>query len=234
MAPHSDQSLMAIQVATLFRHDERARIVATNEPNPSRAPRLFVGRTRDGLVWRCRDDVPDDLAAEIGRLLAREPLDADLDSPPVWLDVLVRLLEWHAPVGRIWLGPAYYAPPGLAMPPGVVPTRPADAATLAVPFPEWASEVEGRQPCIGVVRNGAAVAICGCARCSPVAAEAGVETREAFRGRGFATAAVAAWVEAVRRSGRIPLYSTSHDNVASRAIARRLGLVRYGSDLSLA
>jgi hypothetical protein len=36
----------------------------------------------------------------------------------------------------------------------------------------------------------------------------------------------------VRRENRIPLYSTSWDNAASRGVARRLGLVLYGADLS--
>ncbi|HZS91689.1 MAG TPA: GNAT family N-acetyltransferase, partial [Chloroflexota bacterium] len=46
-------------------------------------------------------------------------------------------------------------------------------------------------------------------------------------------AVVAGWARAIRASGRIPLYSTSWDNHASQAVARKLGLVQYGTDLSL-
>ena len=49
-----------------------------------------------------------------------------------------------------------------------------------------------------------------------------------------AAAVVAAWAAAVRASGRLPLYSTSWDNVASQGVARKLGLVLYGADLSFA
>jgi hypothetical protein len=37
----------------------------------------------------------------------------------------------------------------------------------------------------------------------------------------------------VRELGRMPLYSTSWDNTASRALARSLGLVQYGATLQL-
>jgi predicted GNAT family acetyltransferase len=60
-----------------------------------------------------------------------------------------------------------------------------------------------------------------------------VETLEGYRGRGHAPAAVAAWARAVRATGRIPLYSTSWDNLASQAVARKLGLIPYGADFSL-
>ncbi len=62
---------------------------------------------------------------------------------------------------------------------------------------------------------------------------AGIETLEAYRGRGYATAVVAGWAYAIRATDRIPLYSTSWDNLASQAVAHRLGLVQYGTDLSL-
>ncbi|MGH2617528.1 MAG: GNAT family N-acetyltransferase, partial [Thermomicrobiales bacterium] len=41
------------------------------------------------------------------------------------------------------------------------------------------------------------------------------------------------WAQAVRQEGRIPLYSTSWENLASQAVARKLGLVLYGVDLDI-
>lgn len=61
-----------------------------------------------------------------------------------------------------------------------------------------------------------------------------METLPAFRGRGLATAAVACWGRAVQRSGRTALYSTSWENAASRAIAKKLSAVLYGEDWSVA
>jgi predicted GNAT family acetyltransferase len=94
-----------------------------------------------------------------------------------------------------------------------------------------AGEIEaGRSPVLAVVEAGHAVSVCFCARRSDVAAEAGLQTAEAFRGRGFGTRVTAAWALAIRASGRIPLYSTSWTNGASLAVARKLGLVAYASD----
>jgi predicted GNAT family acetyltransferase len=86
---------------------------------------------------------------------------------------------------------------------------------------------------VAVVADDAAVSLCFSARLTERAAEAGVETLEGYRGRGYAPAVVLAWAQAIRASGRVPLYSTSWDNRASQAVARKLGLVQYGVDLSL-
>jgi RimJ/RimL family protein N-acetyltransferase len=75
--------------------------------------------------------------------------------------------------------------------------------------------------------------VCFCARITALAAEAGVETVEAFRGQGYASIAVAGWADAVRRRGLIPLYSTSWENVASQGVARKLGMIHYGDDWSI-
>jgi predicted GNAT family acetyltransferase len=70
-------------------------------------------------------------------------------------------------------------------------------------------------------------------RVTPTAHEAGVETPKQFRGRGYGGQVVAAWASAVRSLGCIPLYSTSWQNVASQAVAHKLGLVQYGTDLHI-
>ena len=58
-------------------------------------------------------------------------------------------------------------------------------------------------------------------------------TLEGYRGRGDAAAVVSGWAAAVREGGKTPLYSTSWDNEASKGVARKLGLVLYGTDLSI-
>jgi predicted GNAT family acetyltransferase len=87
--------------------------------------------------------------------------------------------------------------------------------------------------CTAMVVDGAAVSMCSCARLTDRAAQASLETLEAYRGRGYAAVVVAAWARAVRDSGRIPFYSTPHDNVASQAVARKLGLIQYAVEFGV-
>ena len=73
-----------------------------------------------------------------------------------------------------------------------------------------------------------------CARRSDAAAEAGVETVAAFRGRGLALRVTAAWAQAIRSSGRLAIYSTSWNNKSSLAVARKLGLNACANNWSIA
>jgi predicted GNAT family acetyltransferase len=85
-----------------------------------------------------------------------------------------------------------------------------------------------------VVVDGHAVSVCCSVRETAEAFEAGVETVAAHRRRGYAPRAVTAWAREVRAMGRVPLYSTSWQNEASRAVARTLGLIHFGTDLHIA
>jgi len=81
--------------------------------------------------------------------------------------------------------------------------------------------------------DGHAVSIGTSVRLTRVAHQDGVDTCRAYRGRGFAPRVVTAWAQAVRDIGRIPLYSTSWQNEASRAVARKLHLICFGSDVHI-
>jgi hypothetical protein len=229
----TDLDLIDLHVAALYRHDAAGRIVANNEPDGARAPRLYLGRTRAGNVWRFRDDLPPGLVAALDPILAAEPPAADLRRPPACLTTTVDLLAAHAAVGGVGFGPAWCFPETIDPPAGVVAVTPANPVPTGDLYDWLAAELGVRQPCFAVVRDGVAVSVCFSARLTESAAEAGVLTHEAYRGRGFAAAVTAAWAIAVRASGRIPLYSTSWDNLASQGVARRLGLILYGADCSI-
>ena len=236
---NSDWDLMQIHVSALYRQDDRHRLVAVNEPGDPRpddppAPRLFLGRTRAGHVWRFRHDLPESLIAELEVVLSTEPIADDPSQPPQCLATLHATLAQDAPLGGVWSGPAWRFPDAIpASEHEVIPVTSANDDLVRPVFPMLANELPWRQPCLAIVADGCLASLCYSARNTPVAAEAGVDTLEEFRGRGYAPAVAAAWGQAVRAEGRIPLYSTSWDNLASRSVARKLGLVLYGADLSI-
>ena len=232
--------LMQIHVDALYRHDARNRLLAVNEPGDLRPddplpPRLYLGRTREGLIWRFRHDLPESLVAELEAMLAAEPVTADLSQPPQCLAALQATLLQHGPLIGTWSGPAWHFPDEISVPEHeVIPVTMENDDLVRLLSPVLvADDLPWRQPCLALLDHGRLASLCFSARNTPIAAEAGVDTREEFRGRAYAPAVVAAWARAVRQEGRVPLYSTSWDNLASRSVARKLGLVLYGTDLSI-
>jgi hypothetical protein len=198
---------------------------------------LFLGRTREGHLWRFRDDLPRQLVDRLEHVLQDEPVVDDLRSAPIGLDAMRELLAEYSPPEGVWNGPAYAFPGELPAPADIMhvdgPTR-----DLLRPFADSDRDVSddtllARWPCVVRLEHGVPVALCFSARLTEHAAEAGVDTLAAFRGRGHAVAVVAGWANIIRASGRIPLYSTSWDNVASQGVARRLGLELYATNHSI-
>lgn len=230
----NDLALMRLHADVLFTHDAAGCIVATNEPDGDRAPRLFLGRTRDGVVWRVRDDVPAEMAADLERICRDEPPLDDPRAQPVTFDALRAVLSTHSPVTEVSQGPAWRFPEAITAPESVVEIGSQNSELVQRYFPYTAEHIHERWPRFAVIADGIAVSICYSARLSASAAEAGLYTVEEYRGRGYAARVVVAWAREVRRSGRTPLYSTSSKNVASQRVASKLSLILYGVDLSLA
>jgi hypothetical protein len=227
----SDLELMEIQVETLFSHDGNGRLRYVNEPGGAAAPRFFLGRTKAGNIWRFRHDLPEDVIRRLEAACASEPTPTDLREAPLSLKSLESILQSHREVQRQWMGPAYYFPDGIHYPTNIVRITQGNAALLRPGFTDVIPRLGFSQPCLAVVENGRAVSLCCSVRISSRADEVGVETLRGYRGRGYAASVVAGWAMAVRARGRIPLYSTSWDNVASQRVATKLGLILYGVDL---
>jgi hypothetical protein len=232
----TDLHFLELQIDALFTHDARGRIGSTNEPGGDRAPRFFFGRTRAGNRWRFRDDLDEDTVRALDGLAATEPVHDDLRAEPRNLAAFLAVLGVDRGDASMHFGPAFRFPDVVPMPTNV--TRVAHADLRLLQRLGWNMEVETRdfarrEPYFAVIDDGAAVAVCFSARLTARAAEAGVETLEGYRGRGYAPAVVAAWACAIRASGRVPLYSTSWDNLASQAVARKRGLIQYATDLSI-
>lgn len=228
--------LMNIHVHALFTHDAGSRLLFVNEPDSAviPAPRLFLGRTRAGNIWRFRADLSEKLCEELDALCEDEPpVGVEFNEPPRHFETFVRLLEKYAPVQETSSGPAYqFTEYEMPSKPFVFVTE-NNAEVLRGGFEELVAELSTWQPFVALVKENRAVSVCRSARITPDAHEAGVETLPDFRGRGFAKDVAAEWARLVRAAGVIPLYSTSWENVASQAVARKLELKCYGVDFQV-
>jgi GNAT superfamily N-acetyltransferase len=229
-----DEELMAAHVRALFTHDARSRLLTVNEPGGGpAAPRLFLGRTRQGNLWRFRADLPEALVAELDALCRDEPVGDELRSPPRHTASYVWLLEAHAPVRGVEAGPGYHFAEYKEPARRPVALTEKDADVLRGGFEGFVAELPTWQPFVAVVDGGRAVSVCRSVRITAAAHEAGVETLPEFRGKGYAADVVAGWALRVRSLGALPLYSASWENTASQSVAVKLGLVQYGADFHI-
>jgi GNAT superfamily N-acetyltransferase len=224
---------MRLHIATLFTHDAHGRLVRTNEPAGGAAPRFYLGRTRRARECRVRHDVSQPDADELIALGRADAPDIDDLAPPATTAAYEAVLARSAPVQKIWSGPAFHVGADVSRRPGAVAITADNVELLRTHFASWIDSAPNEYPMVVSVVDGAAVSVCSTVRRTPAAVQAGVETAPEFRGRGFGSVAVAAWADAVRQSGVIPLYSTSWQNVASQSLARKLGLTQFGADLHL-
>lgn len=227
----TNPELMNIHVRALFTHDAESRLLFVNEPDNAVTPasRLFLGRTREGNIWRFRSDLPEKLCEELDVLCADEPpVNAEFNEPPHHLETFVRLLESDAPVQSLSSGLAYrfieYEMPSNH----VTAVTEDNPETLHGGFEKLIEELPSWQPFVALVEKNQAVSVCRSVRITSEAHEAGVETLPEFRGNGYAKDVVSEWARLVRSNGATPLYSTSWENKASQAVAQKLRLKCYG------
>ena len=224
----------------MYRFNEAGRIVSTLEPNPAIGPLFTLIRGRSERVWAVGATVASDLADELDALAIQEQPSADWREPP-------RFANRYRPPGRRLSGPAWSSPRArrrlefpnrvdapegvsliedvrmlLALLRGLDVRRSAGPQADSRSSGRWTlpSELDGseaaRSLCSGPAhRRGG--------RSGP--GDGGAVSRAGH----LAERVTASWAIAVRASGRVPLYSTSWENAASLAVARKLGLSEFTS-----
>ena len=222
--------LMRKRLATLYRCNDRGRILAINYIAGGAVPRFHLMRTAHGNIARYRSDVPDDLVAKLERICEREPVADPPTRQPALINEFVAALGVRRANEGEWSGPAYMIDHDVTplVPP--IAINDGHAHLLRGQLEEWLPDVEHCQPLMAVIVDGSAVSVCASVRISAAIHCAGVETLPEYRRRGYAVSAVAGWARAVRALGAMPFYSTSWDNVASQAVAARLGASLAGVD----
>jgi GNAT superfamily N-acetyltransferase len=202
--------------------DETGRITGAGR-------RLYVLRTREGVLCRCHADLSADAVAALERIAA-----AERGRHRDWPRDYARYLSVLASVARVEAvraGMLYR----VTNPPEGTATRitPANVHLLRGGLDEWRPDVEADRLVYAAIADGRAVSICASVRETEGAHAAGVETLPAYRRRGLAAEAVAAWASAVIRLGATPFYGTTFDNLASQGVARHLAMELVGSEFSV-
>jgi hypothetical protein len=221
----SELEVMEQHVKVLFKHDDENRMTVVNEPPFDAAPRIFVGGTRQGNVIRYSNTLSESL---VEKLEHRINTDSGID-----LGKVMGVLSTDRQITNFWTGPAFLFPDVRSKSTQAIQITESNKELLHSYFPDFLDELEFTQPCFAVVRNGSAVSLCCSARQTFAGAEASLQTAESFRGKGYAAEVSIAWAAEVQKQGRIALYSTSWDNLASQSVARKLHLVQYGTDIHM-
>src|SRR6266446_3156613 len=150
----TDRELMAIHVQALFTHDAHSRLLFVNEPGGGTpAPRLFLGRTRAGNLWRFRADLPEILIEELEALCVDEPVGKEFHRTPRHVEAYVRRLETHAPVPKLWMGPAYQFTEDFEPSRPLLAITATNAERLRGGFEELIAELPDWQPFLAIVEE---------------------------------------------------------------------------------
>jgi GNAT superfamily N-acetyltransferase len=227
-----DRTLLDLgdEASSIF--DARGRILHSNSPDQLPPPRLALTCTATCYRVNFGASVPDNLAHELAAIVERERPDGTLTIPADLQTRLRTVLERHAPIEEEGGGPGYLFPESVVAPEHVVQITEENVDLARETFPWMLREFAGWAPYFAVVEGGVVASVCFNARSGPRAAEAGLYTHPEYRGRGYAADVTRAWGAATRARGRVPLYSTSWDNLASQAVARKVGLIQYSAGIS--
>lgn len=222
----NDDQLMKIQASTLYVLNEAERMIRINEPDAVSAPALFIGKTCSSVYTYVSHQVPVAIVEELN----------DEIQSPINIIKLCTIIEKFSKVKQVWIGPAYaYLHP---TPPSmedeqVVVIQENNVHMLSRHFDHLIHCLTDHMPIAGYVVDGQVVSLCCSARISERAAEASLSTVVDFRGKGLAAKVTAQWIAEVLKQGRIPLYSTSWDNLSSQRVAQKLQLHAYGMDFNI-
>jgi hypothetical protein len=242
----SDAELLAIQFQTVFVLERPGRILTTNDPDRSPAPRFALFGCASGNIYGVRADMAASIATQLMDLAGSEPPFCNQVGAPRHLDRYIDLLSRTAPVSRPHLEMSYVLPNDIAYQHDVrlicsnSPERQELRATLATKgMPSGLAEMGFTDvsafwdPWCVALHDAEVASVAFAARLSETGASLGLATSPGLRGRGYAAAATAGWARMPALRSRALFYSTRQTNISSQRVVARLGLRFLGAGLAL-
>ena len=234
-APDIEKRLIAIRHELLFRLNKDGELTKENEPVEAEGeppPTIHICYAKGEFCFKHRAGLSEVALKTIGQSLA--DLSLITNRPVEVVEKLVEDLKSQLLTDvELEHGPAFYIPMEVVHGQSVVTVTEANKDILIPHFRHTYLHIIDLQPCVAKVVDGRAVAACRTVRKTSAAVEAGVDTIEPFRRKGYGAYTVAAWASSVWSKGLVPCYSTISGNVASIGLARKLAMVQYATDFSI-
>ncbi|MEI9995910.1 MAG: GNAT family N-acetyltransferase [Rhizomicrobium sp.] len=237
------RALLALQAATLFKLSAGRRMEYANDPERSPPPRLYMAGCEEGWVGYLRDDVDAAAARAVEDLIAQEPPLAAPGATPRFAERYREIVGSDAPLTTHNYGPIHRLRRGVQAPSTVKVvcqgTAEGDALWTRLErdglAPDWIAAgftdlSHFWEPWCVAMAGDEIAAIAFAARTGLLAAEVGVYTLKAHRGRGYAAAVTAAWSTLLPRHP-VLFYATHRDNLSSQRVIARLGLPFLGESM---
>ena len=241
-----DLALLRLEAQTLFSLDTRSRIVHVNSPDNGPAPRLYLAGCASGNILYLRNDVGDETAATIARLAAEEPPLSEPASNALHIDQYRQLLGagdspteswpgliWTVPSERAFAHAARLIRSDTSAGDDLLARLRADGMSSALIDMGFTALSEFWPPWCVAMDGGDIASIAFTVAQNEKAAEAGLATMPAFRGRGLGAAATAGWASHPELGARALFYSTSRANTSSQRVVERLQLRFLGASLRI-
>jgi hypothetical protein len=157
----SSLDLMKLYVSTCYVHDQDRCIAGVNEWSGGEAPRLWLGRTRLGSIWRWRHDLGLDARRRLDQVLRREPIAHSFPAPLCCEQEIASILESSHSAHQVVSGPVYWC--RLQIVGGAksaVGISSQQAGLMREFLEDWIPDIEHEQPMMVSTSHGCAVSVC--------------------------------------------------------------------------
>ena len=230
-----EQQLIDSRPELLFRINPAGELAGVNEPaepDNDQAPKLYLFLGKKECIVRKSVDLTDAWLQNLRNAIGQIVDNGDYASSEIEdLVYMSSRVFWKRISVKSCF--AFYIPKTDGFDDGVIEIDQNNKSCLQRNFPYAYVHLNYLAPLVANVVNGEAVAICRTVRRHSLALECGVDTIAEFRGKGFGTEVARSWARKVWNINLIPCYSVHRENKASLAIVNKIGINRYGMDVTV-